>query len=630
MLKYHFYKMLRMFHLISKKKFKEKFPSEYKIIAKSKLFDKKWYLKHNPDVSKNDPILHYLQNGWKEGQNPSQKFDGNEYLKQYPDVKSANICPLIHYELFGKKENRTIPICLVSDIKLNIFEKLRWKFLKCLKSMRIISTEYYEVSIKQYQYLDYRTIYKSKLFDKKYYRKRYGKDNINNTIDHYLHIGFKLGYNPSKQFDNDYYLTTNTDILKANMNPLFHYELWGKFEGRKTSVILNKHIPYAINTNANSVLLVSHELSLTGAPIALLNMAKILKKNGYNPVILSPTHGELEEELKNNHIKYIIEPYLMIKSYKQDDNFITFLNSFSTILFNTIDTLKYAQYIDTNNKKICWVHEGEFGYKCAEAAFDIQKSFNNINEVYSVGNYSKSFTDKYISPEKSKILLYGIENIKTNFEINKTKSNKIVIGIFGVCCERKGHDLFINTVKSLPDNVKDNCIFKVIGRIDNNDFCTKLLKEAESENIVFTGQLSHDDTLIEMKHMDIVCCPSLDDPMPIVMTEAMQFKKVVICSNKTGTANFIKHGINGYIYNIETDDLSQIIIDAYNNKEQFSKLGNNWHQIYLDNFTNDIFEKNILTIFSNIKLPTNSDIFRLLSSVSNKMDYLCANLGANI
>lgn len=108
MLKYHFYKMLRMFHLISKKKFKKKFPSEYKIITKSKLFDKKWYLKHNPAVktSKIDPVIHYLQYGWKEGRNPSASFDGNEYLKQYPDVKSANICPLIHYELFGKKENR--------------------------------------------------------------------------------------------------------------------------------------------------------------------------------------------------------------------------------------------------------------------------------------------------------------------------------------------------------------------------------------------------------------------------------------------------------------------------------------------------------------------------------------------
>lgn len=625
MLKYRLYKILRNLHFISKKKFKNKFPSGYKIIAKSKLFDKKWYLKHNQDISKNDPILHYLQNGWKENRNPSQKFDGNEYLKQYPDVKSANICPLIHYESFGKKENRIIHICCVSDIKLNIFEEIVWKILKCMKSIHIISKEYYEDSTKQYQYSDYRTIYKSKLFDKKYYKKHYG-NNIKNTIDHYLHIGFELGYNPSKQFDNDYYLTINPDILYAKMNPLYHYELSGKFEGRKTHAVLNKQPTYAINTNENGVLLVSHELSLTGAPIALLNMAKILRKNGYNPIILSPTNGELEEELKINHIKYIIEPYLMIKSYKQDDNFIAFLNSFSTILFNTIDTLKYAQYIETNNKKICWIHEGEFGYKCAENAFNVENGFKNIDEVYSVGEYSKSFTDKYVPSEKSKILLYGIDNIPY---AEKTNNQRLTFGILGVCCERKGTDLFVKAVKKLPQNIKDNCNFKIIGRIDNNGFCNNLKHIAKNENIIFTGQLSHEDSLKEMKQLDVIVCPSLDDPMPIVCTEAALFNKVVICSNKTGTASLIKNSINGYIYNIEKDDLSQIIMDAYDNKEQFSTFGNKWHQVYLDNFTNDIFEKNILTVFSNIKIPTNYDTYRILSSISNKLDYLCLHLGAN-
>lgn len=41
---------------------------EYKLIAKSKYFDKKWYLQTYKDVAaaKMDPVEHYLKYGWKE------------------------------------------------------------------------------------------------------------------------------------------------------------------------------------------------------------------------------------------------------------------------------------------------------------------------------------------------------------------------------------------------------------------------------------------------------------------------------------------------------------------------------------------------------------------------------------
>ena len=71
----------------------------YLLLLKSDFFESKYYLKENPDVAKAkaNPILHYLKFGWKEGRNPSTKFNGNEYLNNRPDVKVAGICPLVHY-----------------------------------------------------------------------------------------------------------------------------------------------------------------------------------------------------------------------------------------------------------------------------------------------------------------------------------------------------------------------------------------------------------------------------------------------------------------------------------------------------------------------------------------------------
>nr|MBQ0091006.1 hypothetical protein [Candidatus Enterousia merdequi] len=83
---------------------------DYKIVAKSKYFDKKWYLITYPDVAKTkmDPVKHYLEYGWKEGRNPSEKFNTNAYLSSNIDVKDSNMNPLLHYEKYGKKEGRFV------------------------------------------------------------------------------------------------------------------------------------------------------------------------------------------------------------------------------------------------------------------------------------------------------------------------------------------------------------------------------------------------------------------------------------------------------------------------------------------------------------------------------------------
>ena len=111
MLRYHFYKILRLFHLISKQKYKKrtsKYSEKYIAIARSKLFDGKWYLEHNPDVKASgiDPIVHYISHGWKEDRECTPYFDGDEYLKMNPDVAQAGMNPLVHWLLHGQYENR--------------------------------------------------------------------------------------------------------------------------------------------------------------------------------------------------------------------------------------------------------------------------------------------------------------------------------------------------------------------------------------------------------------------------------------------------------------------------------------------------------------------------------------------
>ncbi len=49
---------------------------------------------------------------------------------------------------------------------------------------------------------------------------------------HFLTVGWKQGFNPSRLFDTDFYLRRYRDVSGSGANPLVHYVLHGKQEGR--------------------------------------------------------------------------------------------------------------------------------------------------------------------------------------------------------------------------------------------------------------------------------------------------------------------------------------------------------------------------------------------------------------
>lgn len=80
---------------------------DYWLLARSPLFDRKWYLSHNEDIARSgvDPLLHYLMYGASEGRSPSADFDGQRYLQANPDVAASGTNPLAHFLRSGAHEH---------------------------------------------------------------------------------------------------------------------------------------------------------------------------------------------------------------------------------------------------------------------------------------------------------------------------------------------------------------------------------------------------------------------------------------------------------------------------------------------------------------------------------------------
>lgn len=609
---------------IEKSKFKTK--GKYKGLWNNKeYFDEDWYVENYVEARnyKGGPKAHYHTLGWKKGYNASPRFNTQEYLKKHLECK---ICP-IDFEWNRKK-------AIVTDNKLIVsLKSIKNKILKLFSDVLLAKNPIYnffkekidyrkQEKKKEEKYTDYRMINQTVYFDKKYYKKQVGDHYKGDLVDHYLHKGYKLGYNPSKDFDNDYYLATHHDILKCGINPLFHYVMAGAKENRKIrKVEENTHINYnellvklqkAVPSHTRLLLIVLHEFSLTGAPRAALNFAKIIKENGqYFPIILSMKAGPLQKEFDELGIFSFVDEYLLVEIAKKQREMLAFYSIFPTVIFNCIEALRVVDAFAEKTYKICWVHDGRYGFDCIKWTLDPETEFKKMDKIYSVGEYSKSFTDQYADTSKSDIFLYGIPQQQKLPDIKS--GDKFTYGIFGMVCERKAQEVFVEAIRQMPEDMRNKCEFLVVGKLIDNDKYAEKIKYMSKNipEIKLVGECNHDDTLKYMQTCDIVVCPSLDDPMPIVCTEAMQLKKYIIVSDSTGTAAFVKkHNLGEVCEGGNVEDLAQKMKNMYEKyahkkDKAICKEGVN---VYKNYFSEDVFKQNVNKLLKDIPLPRNIQV----------------------
>ena len=448
----------------------------------------------------------------------------------------------------------------------------------------------------------------SDLFDEKYYVKHYPevKKSCLPPVYHYLKVGWKLGYNPSAKFDTKAYLSSYADVMRNN--PLIHYLTSGKKEHRsiyevnENIVGLTAEFVEKVKNSCKSkksILLFNHELTLTGAPRALMNMALSMQKQGYYPVIISWKDGPMAEEIKDAGIDAVLDVYLYSKLKNEDALYKEFLSLFDIIIFNTVVSLRFWDYMpQVHAKKMVWSHEGSMGYDTYGNVLNLRDVFNELDKVYSVGKYSQSFATPYLeNKEKSEMLLYGIEDM----DIHKYKSDKsentdkVKFILPGAVCERKGHDILLNALDIIPQRIKAEMLLYLAGPASDKKIDDKLTERAKKETYIkYLGSVPHEELMKLYADIDVVLCPSRDDPMPIVCTEAFIFEKAVIVSENTGTAGFIENKQNGFL--IPSEDakaLAEAIIYAVEHKGELPVIGKRARKIYEDYFTIEKFDESV-------------------------------------
>ena len=362
-------------------------------------------------------------------------------------------------------------------------------------------------------------------------------------------------------------------------------------------------------------LLVSHEASLTGAPMALRYMGLSLLRQKIVPIFLTPIDGGIVNELQRDGIVTIVFPDLlpfvqpwMTKRASKDslDLIYAIRNIFDIVIANTIITAPIvSQLVDTDTPVLWWIHEAEESYSDTILKSLPSKLSSNI-KVFAGGDYAKKVLEKYRPEYSPEVLLYPVPDSKDlqNKNILIDKKDKFLFMCVGTLQARKAQDKLVEGILKLPQNIRDKAVFLFVGKNHSNEIYQKIKDAIKKfpQNIKYISEISQQDLNGLYSIMDVLVCPSLDDPMPIVITDALCRSKLVLCADSVGTATLIKNTGSGVVYPAKDTDAMAIQIQSIiESPAQYALFENKARDVYLKFFSPMVFERNLKAIIDSLK-----------------------------
>lgn len=362
------------------------------------------------------------------------------------------------------------------------------------------------------------------------------------------------------------------------------------------------------------ILLITHSLDYSGAPIALLYYATMLKRQGYCPVFAAAKNDKLIDECEKKEIPVLIDDIINVDIQK-------YVGLFDAVITNTIVTAPIINQLSETDKPVLWwIHEADCVYKISELIQPMPQQLPSNVRVYTAGPYAYEKLLKYRPFYQAKELLYYIPKIEKNtrkyspfyqakkllYCISKiekkdtgkyTEDKKTKFALVGMQEYRKGHDILVEAIRLLDENLMLGCTFTFVGRQCDQAIYKKLqeLQHDYPENIIILNHLDRDEMREWYEQIDCLICASRDDPMPVVIAEAMQHGKPIICSENTGSAAIVNEMKCGITYsNNNTAQLAEAIKYMIDNRKLMKVYGNHAVKAYKKYFTQEVFTANAL------------------------------------
>lgn len=361
------------------------------------------------------------------------------------------------------------------------------------------------------------------------------------------HINFVKRY---QQFEDAFY---SRNIRQDSM--------WMPIDGERFA-----HVDRVKNIR---ILLISHTLSLTGAPIVAYEFARhFATVMGFEVTVLALQDGPVRQrydelgipirvihELTDLHLMNAVE---LQAAFQKIDNLMHVRKEYDLVVCNTLTTFWGVLLANQLNIPSIWHLHESVGVERFAATFAdpsmgnmISSAFLKANRIVFQANATRALYGEFEAGGNICTIPGGLplERIE-QFRLANSKSelrkkygipdNAYVVVLIGTTCERKGQAVFLDAINRLsPDTLPANVSFLMVGAIDG------LYLEMLREKIV-QHNLNNVQLVAETKDIydyyglsDLFVCASFEESFPMVVLLAMAFELPIISTNVFGIPEIV-------------------------------------------------------------------------------------------
>lgn len=137
----------------------------------------------------------------------------------------------------------------------------------------------------------------------------------------------------------------------------------------------------------------------------------------------------------------------------------------------------------------------------------------------------------------------------------------------------KGHIFFIKAFAAFVTNEKllpSDITLYILGEGSQKVQIKQLIADLKLEDYIYVlTPIQHNLLLELLPSFDLITLPSEYEGLPLVVLEALQAKRVVLCSDIGGTNEIVEDGITGYLYKVlDHTDCVRKLTYIYKNRDE--------------------------------------------------------------
>jgi glycosyltransferase involved in cell wall biosynthesis/GT2 family glycosyltransferase len=354
------------------------------------------------------------------------------------------------------------------------------------------------------------------------------------------------------------------------------------------------------------LLFVTHDLSLSGAPIILSHLAKWCMASGIFVTVMSPADGPVRAALVEAGIPVIIDSVIatgydqFIKFGRRSlsrshESFSKFARNFDCLIASTI--FGAPLIYDARAESIAhfwWIHEGLVGDHFIRRFPILARTLALAQFVVTPDRHSREIFQPFVRVP-IRVLRYGVPDIRPVRDLVR-KPGPLRFLLLGTIEHRKGQETLLRALDRLPRPILEQTLFQIVGRPHDVKIAAQV-RAAKSSYLHFSESISHEEAMALIGQADVMICASRDETGPLTLIEAMVFGKPIL-STRVGTVadNLIPEEEGLFVEPGDVDGLVAAITRLVSEPELRQKLAANSRRAYEKYFTLDRFGNEFLDL----------------------------------